>query len=151
MSHSLKFINRFEIFSSLIKQVKCFLNLHKTKTMPSQDHMWKWLRNDIQWRSGHNLPPRHRHKMSNGKRLFHWFNYMDTLAEVGGIARLPPIYGKMFSYTIALFVVEGLRGMKKAKFNLNASQTQFFVTPNKLSVNIVYWILNILLYIGWLQ
>ena len=76
---------------------------------------------------------------------------MDKLAEVGGIAKLPAIYGKMFSYTIALFVVEGLGEMKKAKFFINETHSQFRVTPNKLLVNIVYWILNILLYIGWLQ
>ena len=73
---------------------------------------------------------------------------MDKLAEVGGIAKLPTIYGNMFSYALALFLVEGLSEMKKAKFFVNATQTQFRVTPNKLLVNIVYWILNILLYAG---
>ena len=134
-----------------ILQVKCFLNLHKTKTMPSQNEMLKWLQEDIEWRSRLNLPPRHRHKMSDGRSMFHWSNYMDKLAEVGHIEKLPDIYGKMFNYTMALFAIQGLGGMKKAKFKVNPTQTQFSVSPNKLSVNIVYWLMNMLLYIGWLQ
>ena len=132
-------------------QVKCFLNLHKTKTMPSQNEMLKWLQEDIEWRSRLNLPPRHRHKMSDGRSMFHWSNYMDKLAEVGHIEKLPNIYGKMFNYTMALFAIQGLGGMKKAKFKVNPTQTQFSVSPNKLSVNIVYWLMNMLLYMGWLQ
>ena len=137
-------------FPQIDVEVRCFLSLHQKRIMPELIEMMTWLENDINWRNSLNIPTRHRHKMIGG-RIIHWQRHMSELAKVSKIEPLPDIYGDMLLYTFSLILVRGLPKARSVQFSVDQNKTEFHTASTDVLVDILYWILKILIYIGVLK
>ena len=125
-------------FLQIDQEVKCFLNLHKNKNMPTKEEMLEWLKKDIEWRSSQGLKPKDRHRML--MMSFHWGRHMDSLAKLGNIPPLDSVYRKMFIYTLALENFKGLYFTRSVRFVLDKEGNTFKVTPSLWKVNTLYYL-----------
>ena len=127
-----------------------FTRLHLEKMVPSQEVMWTWLREDIQWRERLGVAPRHRHHLSGG-RLMTWGRYMNSLAASANFPDIPEAVNDMQKFVLVLIMVEGLAQARRVKFTMNADKTNFSVSPSSFMVSVVYWVIILLIKVGYLQ
>merc|ERR1712150_102792 len=125
-------------FLQIDQEVKCFLNFHRNKNMPTKEEMLEWLKKDIEWRSSAGSKPNDRHRML--MMSFHWGRHMDSLAKLGNILPLYSVYRKMFIYTLALETVKGLYFTRSVRFALAKERNTFRVTPSLWKVNTLYYL-----------
>ena len=126
------------------------MRLHLEDMLPSQEMMWTWLREDIQWRERLGVAPRHRHHLAGG-RLMHWGRYMNQLAATANLPNIPEAVNNMQKYVLVLIMVEGLSQARRVKFTMNADESNFSVSPSSITVNVLYWVVILLTKLGYLQ
>ena len=75
--------------------------------------MWKWLKEDIQWRKTLGFSSKKRHHLPGV--LMQWEDYMNQVATTANLEPLPDVVVKIFKYFLVIAMVKGLSQARGAR------------------------------------